>query len=378
VYEEHFGLSAKPFQLSPDANFFFPSKEHKRALSFLEYGLEQADGFIVITGDVGTGKTTIVQALLSAIDPADAMVANIVTTQLQEDDLMHLVAANFGLRVNANSKALLLRDLERLFIQQAQENRRVLLIVDEAQNLPPRSVEELRMLSNFQYQGRPLMQIFLLGQEEFRNTLLSEGFEQLRQRVIATYHLNPLDEEETRTYIEHRLSCAGYRGRPSFTDGAFVAIYRASEGVPRRINNLCDRILLYAFLEEVELINTEVVETVSNELGGEFWGGSRHRARGPQKEKIEEVFNTPGQPLETMARVMFDKANVQQRIGSLERAVDGLGSSLKSDVAEIRNELAYVRLLLEDLLEALRPSDGGSESESKITFPYRRGSSEIS
>ncbi|MGE0622584.1 MAG: XrtA/PEP-CTERM system-associated ATPase [Pseudomonadales bacterium] len=376
MYEEHFGLSAKPFQLSPDANFFFPSKEHKRALSFLEYGLEQADGFIVITGDVGTGKTTIVQALLSAINPADAMVANIVTTQLQEDDLMHLVAANFGLRVNANSKALLLRDLERLFIQQAQENRRVLLIVDEAQNLPPRSVEELRMLSNFQYKGRPLVQIFLLGQEEFRNTLLSEGFEQLRQRVIATYHLNPLDDEETRTYIEHRLSCAGYRGRPNFTDGAFAAIFRASEGVPRRINNLCDRILLYTFLEDIELVSTEVVETVSQELGGEFWGGSRHRTAQP-KERLEEVFNTPGQPLETMARVMFDKANVQQRIGSLERAVDGLGSSLKSDVAEIRNELAYVRLLLEDVLHELKSSAGNVDPEAEITFPYRRGSSEV-
>ena len=273
MYEEHFGLSAKPFQLSPDAAFFFPSKEHKRALSFLEYGLEQADGFIVITGDVGTGKTTIVQTLLQNLDPNELMVANIVTTQLEEDDLMHLVAANFGLRVNATSKALLLRDLERLFVQQAQAHRRVLLIVDEAQNLPRRSVEELRMLSNFQLDGKPLVQIFLLGQEEFRSTLLSEGFEQLRQRVIATYHLNPLDDEETRTYIEHRLSCANYRGRPTFTDQAYTAIYRGSEGVPRRINNLCDRILLFAFLEEVENVDADVVEAVARELGGEFFSG---------------------------------------------------------------------------------------------------------
>jgi len=381
MYEEHFGLSAKPFQLSPDANFFFPSKEHKRALSFLEYGLEQADGFIVITGDVGTGKTTIVQALLSAIDPKDAMVANLVTTQLQEDDLMHLVAANFGLRVNANSKALLLRDLERLFIQQVQEDRRVLLIVDEAQNLPPRSVEELRMLSNFQYKGRPLVQIFLLGQEEFRNTLLSDGFEQLRQRVIATYHLNPLDADETRTYIEHRLTCAGYRGRPNFTDGAYGSIFRASEGVPRRINNLCDRTLLYAFLEDIELINADVVDTVAHELGGELWGGNRQRSA-QARDRLEEVFNTPGQPLETMARVMFDKANVQQRIGSLERAVDWLGSSLKSDVTEIRNELANMRALLEDMLHALRSEADLSDSEvagpeDEVTVPYRRGSSEV-
>ncbi len=375
MYEEHFGLSAKPFQLSPDAAFFYPSKEHKRALSFLEYGLEQADGFIVITGDVGTGKTTIVQTLLSGLDPADMLVANLVTTQLQEDDLMHLVAANFGLRVNANSKALLIRDLERLFIQQAQQNRRVLLIVDEAQNLPQRSVEELRMLSNFQLNGRPLVQIFLLGQEEFRATLLSEGFEQLRQRVIATYHLNPLGEQETRTYIEHRLGCADYQDNPSFTDAAFTAIYQASEGVPRRINNLCDRILLFAFLEDVTVIDKETVETVSQELGGEFWSGN------PQPKAVDgpvqEVFNTPGQPLETMARVMFDKANVQQRIGSLERAIDSLGSALKNDVSEMKEELAYVRVLLEDVLLEIRSDQEQVDPEAEITFPYKRGSSEI-
>lgn len=375
MYEEHFGLSAKPFQLSPDAAFFFPSKEHKRALSFLEYGLEQADGFIVITGDVGTGKTTIVQTLLSTLDPAETMVANLVTTQLQEDDLMHLVAANFGLRVNANSKALLIRDLERLFVQQAQQNRRVLLIVDEAQNLPQRSVEELRMLSNFQLNGRPLVQIFLLGQAEFRGTLLSEGFEQLRQRVIATYHLNPLGEQETKTYIEHRLNCANYQGRPAITDDAFRGIYQATEGVPRRINNLCDRILLFAFLEDVETIDSAVVESVSQELGGEFWSGNPEPKA--VSDPVQEVFNTPGQPLETMARVMFDKANVQQRIGSLERALDSLGSALKNDVSEMRDELSYVRLLLEDVLNELRGSETDIDPEAEITFPYKQGSSEV-
>ncbi|MCB1686018.1 MAG: XrtA-associated ATPase [Pseudomonadales bacterium] len=362
MYEEHFGLTAKPFQLSPDAAFFFPSKEHKRALSFLEYGLDQGDGFIVITGDVGTGKTTIVQTLLSELDPNALMVANIVTTQLEEGDLMHLVAANFGLKVNTNSKALLLRDLERLFVQQAKENRRVLLIVDEAQNLPARSVEELRMLSNFQRDGKPLVQIFLLGQAEFRNTLLSEEFEQLRQRVIATYHLNPLEESETRTYIEHRLSCAGWTGRPEFTDEAFRAIYAASEGVPRRINNLCDRILLFAFLEERESIDIEVVDSVSRELGGEFWSGRPEPKA--SLERVEEVFNTPGQPLEAVARVMFDKANVQQRLGSLERAVDALGSSLKSDVSELKEEIGYLNVLLEEVLSELRESGSSGKKRA--------------
>jgi general secretion pathway protein A len=352
MYEEHFGLTAKPFQLSPDAAFFFPSKEHKRALSFLEYGLDQADGFIVITGDVGTGKTTIVQTLLQRLDPNELMVANLVTTQLAEDDLMYLVAASFGLRVNVNSKALLLRDLERLFISQAQANRRVLLIVDEAQNLPPRSVEELRMLSNFQLNGKPLVQIFLLGQEEFRATLLSEGFEQLRQRVIATYHLNPLEEADTRTYIEHRLACANWDNHPQITDNAFKAIYRCSDGVPRRINNLCDRVLLFAFLEERDTIDESVVETVAREIGSEFWTGDPEPPAAP-------VATTPaGEPLEAMARVMFDKANVQQRLAALERAVDGLGASLKPEIADLREELTYIRILLEETTHELRNLSG--------------------
>ena len=186
-------------------------------MSFLQYGLGQGDGFIVITGDIGTGKTTLVQTLLADLDPKVTVVANMVTTQLKEDDLLTLVAFQFGLRPNGPSKAVLLRDLEQFFLHRTRENKRVLLIVDEAQNLPPQSVEELRMLSNFQYQGRPLVQVFLLGQEEFRATLLSEGFEQLRQRIIATYHLNPLDAEETRTYIEHRLRLVGWNADPTFT-----------------------------------------------------------------------------------------------------------------------------------------------------------------
>ena len=355
MYQEFFGLQGKPFQLSPDVRFFFPSREHKRALSFLEYGLSQADGFIVITGDVGTGKTTLVHALLDSLDPRETLVATVVTTQLKEDDLLHLVAANFGLRVTAGgSKALLLRDLERVFLQQAKEGRRVLLIVDEAQNLPKAAVEELRMLSNFQSQGRPLLQVFLLGQEEFRATLLSHGFEQLRQRVIATYHLNPLDEVETRTYIEHRLSMVGWTHDPELADDAFPAIYQFSDGVPRRINNLCDRTLLYAFLEELHYIDAAVVGAVSQEIGSEFWSGHPGQPDADADAGRSQVFDKPGQPLETMARVMFDKANVQQRLASLERAVDGLGTSLKPEVAELKKEVAYVRSLLEDVLLELR------------------------
>jgi hypothetical protein len=238
-------------------------------------------------------------------------------------------------------------------VQQAKDGRRVLLIVDEAQNLPKEAVEELRMLSNFNLEGRPLLQVFLLGQEEFRATLLSPGFEQLRQRVIATYHLNPLDEQETRTYIEHRLATVGWTQDPAIADDAFPAIYEFSDGVPRRINNVCDRLMLFAYLEELHHIDAKVVADVSEEIGSEFWSGRPERVDDAPEDR-QHVFDKPGQPLETMARVMFDKANVQQRLASLERAVDSLGTSIKPEIAELREEVVYVRGLLEDVLMELR------------------------
>jgi len=345
MYEEYFGFTGKPFQLSPDARFFYPSKEHKRALSFLQYGLGQADGFIVITGDVGTGKTTLVQTLLSDLDPNSVLCANIVTTQLEENDLLSLVCINLGIPVSAGkSKALILNDLERFFAQRVAEGRRVLLIVDEAQNLPPRSVEELRMLSNFTHDAKPLVQVFLLGQEEFRGTLLSEGFEQLRQRVIATYHLNPLTDDETRTYIEHRLGTVGWSGNPHLSDDAFSEVFHFSEGVPRRINNLCDRLLLFAFLEERSNVDVGVVKAVAQEIGSEFWGRTpapKNPTLNTATASVNEVFNSPTQPqpLESMANLMFDKANFQQRLAAMESSIDRLNETTREELAQIRSIL---------------------------------------
>jgi putative secretion ATPase (PEP-CTERM system associated) len=367
MYQEFFGLSGKPFQLSPDASFFYASREHKRALAFLEYGLAQADGFIVVTGDVGTGKSILAQTLLQKLDPKRILVANIVTTLLKEDDLLHLVAANLGLRVTNPSKAILLRELERLFQQQAREGRRVLILVDEAQNLPPGSVEELRMLSNFTLNSKPLVQIFLLGQQEFRETLLGPGFEQLRQRVIATYHLNPLDEAETRTYIEHRLRRVGWNNRPAFSDDAFTAIYRFCSGVPRRINNLCDRLMLYAFLEEQTQIDGKSVQSVSEEIGSEFWTGRGAEVPRPRPPAhmtgttgdapggaVPLLTDAQGFSMEILTRSMFDRASIQQRLGTLERGIDGLGQSLKPEIAELREEMAHMRALFEALLLEVR------------------------
>ena len=281
MYIDYYGFSAKPFQLSPDPRFFFGSSVHSRALAYLRYGLSQGEGFIVITGGIGTGKTTLVKNLFAELDTSQVVAAQLVTTQLEADELLRSVVAAFGLPFEEVGKAALLRHFEDFLRGHARQGRRVLLVVDEAQNLPVRSLEELRMLSNFQVAATPLLQSFLLGQEEFRQTLQDPSMEQLRQRVIASCHLNPLSELETREYVEHRLHVVGWvEGRPGFSDRAHEAVYRHTQGVPRRVNIFCDRLLLYGFLEGLMELSEEAVEEVAQELvQNEQGGGARTQAR---------------------------------------------------------------------------------------------------
>jgi len=266
MYEEYYGLTGKPFQLNPDPSFYFASKQHRRASAYLEYGVQRNEGFIVITGDVGAGKTTIVRGLLASLDQDKVLAANLVTTQIDAEDTLRLVGAAFGVRVKDVSKADLLMALEAFLVSQATEGKRCLLIVDEAQNLTHRAVEELRMLSNFQYGQQALLQTFLVGQPEFRTILRSPSMQQLRQRVTATCHLGPMDLEETQGYIEHRLHCVGANGRPSFDSAAYQGIFKASGGIPRRINQVCDRLLLLGFLGEKDAFSGADVDEVVNEL----------------------------------------------------------------------------------------------------------------
>ncbi len=270
MYESYYGLSSKPFQLTPDPAFFYASKLHKRAMSYLQYGVSQKEGFIVITGGIGTGKTTIANSLLDNMKE-DIFAAQIVTPKLTPDELVKMVAAKFDLDVENKSKTQILEMLERFLNQLADQGKRALLIVDEAQNLPLETIEELRMLSNFQKSGHPLLQSFLLGQDELQPILRAPNMEQFRQRIVASCHLAPLNAEEAIEYIEFRLNHAGYDGEPLFTDEAYDAIHEFSLGVPRRMNTLMDRILLYGFLEEVESFTLEHVESVIEEVRSEMY-----------------------------------------------------------------------------------------------------------
>jgi putative secretion ATPase (PEP-CTERM system associated) len=270
MYEQYYGFKAKPFQLKPDPKFFFGSKGHKRAMAYLEYGLSQGEGFIVITGEVGAGKTTLVRNLFRNLAAENIVAAQIVNTHLDSDDTLRVVAAAFGLLYENVSKADLLIRLEQFLRACDRQGKRALLVVDEAQNLSPRTVEELRMLSNFQTDDKSLLQTFLLGQPEFRRTLLSSDMQQLRQRVIATYHLGPMDGTETRAYIEHRLNTVGWQGDPSISEDAFAAIYDYSGGIPRKINTLCDRLFLMGYLEEIHAFRNSEVQVVIGDIQQEF------------------------------------------------------------------------------------------------------------
>jgi general secretion pathway protein A len=310
VYENFFGLTGKPFQLNPDPAFFYGSRGHKRAFAYLQYGVHQSEGFIIITGEVGAGKTTLVRSLLEQIDPNQLVAAQLVTTQLDAEDLLRSVGMAFGLPIKALDKAQLLAELEAFLTSLVPQGKRALLVVDEAQNLPPRAIEELRMLSNFQLGNQGLLQSFLVGQPELRQLMQGPELQQLRQRVIASYHLGPMDRGETQAYVEHRLHHVGWNNDPRFEPGAFDAIYTFSGGIPRRINTLCNRLLLAAALSEEHVISAGSADSTADEIRLELTAGNASAAAGsePRQESPSLVSNEPGIGLE-------------ERVVRLERAM---------------------------------------------------------
>jgi general secretion pathway protein A len=314
MYEQFYGFTGKPFQTNPDPSFYFGSLQHRRAMDYLVYGMHRNEGFIVITGEVGAGKTTLVRTVFSKLDPAKYLCAHLVSTQLAAEDALRLVGAAFGLPAVRAGKAELLIALEAFFGAAYRAGKRCLLVVDEAQNLSMQAVEELRMLSNFQLNTHALLQSFLIGQPEFRHTLQSAQMTQLRQRVIAACHIGPLDGAETRRYIEHRLRHAGWDGAPLFAADAFPAIHAASAGIPRRINAICDRLLLLGFLADTRGVGKGEVLEVALEMEAE--------TRAPAG--AADAAALPGAPAGHADADAPRQAGLEARMARLEAALDGL------------------------------------------------------
>lgn len=319
MYEKFYRLNGIPFQLTPDTRFFFGSAGHNRAISHLVYGISQGEGFVVITGEVGAGKTTLVEQLWAQLDRRTYVIGRVVTTQVSGDDLLRLVVTSFGAPDDGADKANLLRRFEQTIRDHRSQGRRCLLVVDEVQNLSLAALEELRMLSNITVESRASIQTILLGQPQFRPMLASRELEQLRQRVLASYHLGPLTERETQAYIEHRLRMVSWMEDPEFELPAFAAIFRRTAGIPRRINTLCTRVLLFGALEESHSITADMVETIAQELEQDLGAGSVFS----HPRAVEHVNGIGLEELATRVSGLEQNAARQERI--FRRLLDALG-----------------------------------------------------
>lgn len=269
MFQQYYGLSGDPFRLSPDHAFCYRHPSFAKGRAYMQYALQAAEGFVVITGSPGMGKTTLINDLLADYGPSDYLVAMLVNTMLKANDVLRSTAYEFGIEAQGLDTATLLQRLKQLFVQTHAAGRPPLLVVDEAQNLSLDALEELRLLTNLQSQGKPLLQIFLVGQEGLREKLQDPKLEQLRQRVTAAAHLYPLTQEQTAAYVIHRLKVVGWDNNPRIRASVLPVLQEACQGVPRRINQFCSRLLLHGAVEEKAILDADDANTVFQELSEE-------------------------------------------------------------------------------------------------------------
>ncbi len=273
MYLQHFGLEQQPFQLTPDADFLYLSKAHARAKSYMEYTVWNRDGFVVITGEIGSGKTTLIQQLLRSVNE-DVLIARIYQTQLNEIEFFQAILLELGLEAFNAGKVELISILNKFLVEQYAHGRQVILIIDEAQNLSKRVLEELRMLTGMETEQERILNLILVGQLELKNLLDAPGMEQLVQRIRFRFHLSALDKDDIDHYINHRLEIAGLQKKKSVFDAKYSlinsdcipAIHRYTGGIPRLINTLCDTALICAFVEEKTVVNENIIMEAVSEL----------------------------------------------------------------------------------------------------------------
>ena len=269
MYLGFYKLTEKPFNVTSDPNFLYLSKKHQEAISHMQYGIEERMGFLELTGEIGAGKTTICKALLNTLDEHTKS-AFILNSNLSEIQLLQAIVGDFGIQLKNKNKITMLNELNRFLLEQLKHNNNAVLIIDEAQNLKPSILEQIRLLSNLETEKEKLLQIVLVGQPELREKLASRELVQLRQRISIRYHISPLEINEAGKYIQHRLAVAGAGGKNFFSKDALDEIFRFSRGIPRLINIICDKGLLAGYTAEKKIIDTDIIKRCAKEIEGIF------------------------------------------------------------------------------------------------------------
>jgi general secretion pathway protein A len=338
MYNSFFGFKCKPFQLTPDPEFLFMSPVHKRALTYLSYGVKDNYGFILLTGEIGTGKTTVIRTLMRQIT-AEMNVARITNTKVSSDQLISMINDDFGLDTKDKDKIRMLADLTDYLIKQYAEGGRSILIIDEAQNLAPDLLEEVRLLSNLETDKSNLLQIILIGQPELNTTLGRHELEQLRQRIAINVYIRRLARNEVEDYIRHRLKVAGNENGVRFEEGVIDAIYEFSSGVPRLINIICEFTLLSAFVEKKSVIDIELIREIMVDLINES-PETRAASASPQpspgnlaQENIRESLDSIHLRLQNLEAVLYE---VQKRV-NLNEDKSLLPNTITDDLITTKN-----------------------------------------
>jgi general secretion pathway protein A len=255
MYQSYYGFKEMPFNITPDPRFLYLSPTHQEALQHLKFGVQERKGFIALIGEVGCGKTTLCRRFLNELDPARFDTALILNPRITETQMLKAILTELGETKLARTQSDLVAQINRVLLERIEKGRDIVLIIDEAQNLSFEVLEQVRLLSNLETDRQKLLQIVLMGQPELKAILARDELRQLRQRILVHYELHPLSLADMRHYIQHRLTLAGSSGRPTFTPWALRAIHRASKGIPRVVNNLCDKAMLAAFIDESDEVN---------------------------------------------------------------------------------------------------------------------------
>ena len=343
MYTSFLNLTSKPFQLSPDPEFLFLSKEHKKALTYLKYGISSGmGGFILITGGVGVGKTTVLRTAMKNFDK-QVLFARIHNTRLTSEELLSMINDDFGLNTSSKNKTALLRDLTEFLIEQYSQGRKSMLVLDEAQNFTPDVLEEIRLLSNLETDKSKLIQIILVGQPELRQNIAQPALRALRQRITVSCHIFPLMKNETEQYIYHRLAVAGNRDAVIFHDGTIELIHNFARGIPRLINVACDFILLASFGEHTREVTMNIAQEVINDLQREnrYWQDVIPESTTSNVYPLRQSIPNPDNSNEEKLPINFrqaDNTKIFNKLADTERMLTSEIDRLKGELKS-RNDL---------------------------------------